>query len=279
MSDAPATSSVSTPAAQPAPARTPAQQSDALDARIAEKRSKAEGVLAPPRGVDGKFQPGEKPAPEKKADATVVDEKAPEKKPDADHERLKADHAKAVEERDALKARDLEWTAMAEKVSARLQTQGQRIAQLEAMLKEKGVEIDPRDIELVRYREREAAQKLAEERAAAEADAKKASDEDAKRSQARSALTAQATAALEKYPELRDPANQQDLVKFLRLSWRGMDVDEAAEMVAAKIKTRAPTTKPQVPKTLAGSGAGGAGPKLTDPRDIADKWKARLRTA
>lgn len=305
MSDAPATSSATPTAqpaatpAQPALARTPSQQSDALDARIEAKRAKAEGrepreVLAPPRGADGKFQPSKgaassndaKPsdqAPPSGAQAAKDDAapegKTDEKKADLEHEKLKAEHEKVTKERDHFKARDAQWTEMAEKVTARLNSQKAYIAQLEAALREKGGDVDPRDVRLMRYEEQEAARKLADERAAAEAEERRQAETEQKRAQDRTALTESAKAALGAHPELREPANQADLVKFLRLVWRGGDPAECAELVSAQIAKRtAAKTTTTVPKTLAGLGGGSGGPKLTDPRDIADKWKARLRT-
>lgn len=289
---------------QPPPARTPQQQSDALDARVAEKRARAEqpangarqhtpkADADKQRGPDGKFLKGaasvvddaqsgdQRPpaasqtakdgdaAPEGKLD----DKKAAE--PSAELVKLKADHERVTKEHATLKQRDEQWTALAEQVSARLKTQSAYIAKLEAALQEKGGSIDPRDLEIARYQEREHAQTLAQQRAEAQRKADADAQAEAQRAQERQSLENDAKAALTKHPELLEPTNQADLVKYLRLVYRGADPTEAADMVGAQVKQRAgQPAATNIPRTLAGKGTSSGGPKLKDPRDIADKWK------
>ena len=294
---APATSAPSTPApaAQPQAARTPEQASNNLDARVAAKRHAAEhgSPLAPPKGVtnvhagpergpDGKFLPkqatSEGAATEQKpADGTPS---ADEPKQDAapkEIETLKATHAKDLEARDAqiadFKKRDEQWNAIAEKALAKIETLGARVKQLEAALTAAGGAIDPRDVQLATFQERERARQLEEERRAAFAEEEQARQAEAQRKAHYDGLVASSKAALAKYPELAQ--SKQHFANACRLVLNGGDPEEVFALYAAKAKA-ASTPAPQPPRAFVGK-PGGATPKLTDLRDIADKWHARLR--
>ncbi len=264
--------------AQPAAARTPQEQSDALDARVMAKRHAAEHgedtVLAPPkgaRGPDGKFLPGAGAEPKPKAEAKPAE---PAKESD-DHVKLKAEHDAISKERDSLKARDGEWTEVAEKALARIDSQKAYISQLEAALAEKGGSIDPTMLENVRLQERIRAIELAEERAAAGKESEAEQAKEAKRAELRAELTSSTKAALSKFPSLLKSG--PDLKEYLQLVYRGGDPSTLAEVFAQRADKRAAdAVRPVAPRTLTGSGAGTGGPKLRDPRDIADKWKAQL---
>lgn len=292
---------------QPAPSRTPDQASAALDARVAEKRARAESVLAPPKGVDetaqrsatggpqrgpdGKFLPrgpqhpssisdetkpeaAAAPPPSDDVERDVSSEAPPKPEKDGETEKLKADHAKAQRDLDGYKQAVSEWEGISERALARIETQTARIAQLEAALQELGGSVDPRDVELATLREQALHRSYAEQRAQAEREAQAQAQRDAQRETARAQLAGDTKAAMAAHPEVF--SNQARVVEVAKLILQSrLDPQTAVETVVARA-TRTSKPAPQAPRTLSNRGAGGAAPRLTDPRDIADKWKARL---
>lgn len=290
-------------------ARSHQEQSDNLDARIQQKRLAAErGETAPTppakgspaaqgqaqRGPDGKFlpqDPHKAPDPARaQASTSAGDDKtvspdAHDAKPadveaapkaDPAHEKLKAEHATVVKERDTLADRNKQWDKIGEAAMARMDSQKAYIARLESALQEKGGSIDPMVLENTRLQERVRAIEMAEERAAAEHARQQQAAAEAQRTQEREQLTSETKAALSKFPALFKSG--PDLKEYLTLVWRGGDPTTLAEVYNQRVEKRSPqSTSPQIaPRTLAGRGSGSGGPKLTDPRDIADKWKRTL---
>ncbi len=279
---------------QPGHARNPNEQSNDLDARIQARKLAAErGDAAPEnlkgqRGPDGKFLPrnGQAPEPVNNAASDEAEEhgeereapkaKAAAPKADPAHEKLKTEHAAATKERDHFKGRDAEWTKIGERAMARLDSQTAYIEHLEAKLAEHGGSVDPQLIENATLKERIRAIELAEERAANEAERSAAQEQEARRAAARQHLTDTTKAALSKHPALLKSG--PDLKEYLTLVYRGGDPTTLAEVFNQRAlkHVNAAANPPMAPRTLAGRGAGSGGPRLTDPRDIADKWKRRI---
>lgn len=267
----------------PAPSRTPQQASDALDARIAERRVRAEAEDRT-RGPDGRFlSPGpQNPATEAQAaeraaqpqveDPAATEAPTPDVIPPEVAEHLEKATARVTE----LEARDAEWEGVGARALARIQSLSARIAQLEQALQERGGSVDPRDVEIARLRESDSLYRMEQERARAQSEQRAQQEQLAQRTQARAALTKSTRAALDKHPDLEQPENRRHLVRALQLIFNGGDPAEMISMVAAAVPSR-PAARLPPPRTFAASAqAGGGGPRLKDPRDIADKWKARL---
>lgn len=272
------------PSGTPQAQRTPQQASDLLDARIAIKRAQAESgdegrspqgqvkpSQLPVRGPDGKFLPTSRSTSTQSADVASPDESARDGVDLESH----PEHKRLREAHDSLQERDGEWTKIAERALARMDSQKAYIAQLEQALQERGGSVDPTKIENVRLQERIRAIELAEERAAAAAEQEQRASVEAERVAAREHLTSTTKAALAQYPQLL--RSGPELKEFLTAVYRGGDVETLAEFWAGRADKRYPSeNRPMAPRTLAGRGSGGGGPRLTDPRDIADKWKKSL---
>jgi hypothetical protein len=299
--------------AQPERARSLQQQSDDLDARVAAKVHAAHRGEAPRpatslgRAPDGKFLPAgvtniHAPAPVAKPAAPTTSEAAPQTSAkavspdvqtqvqgaasetetaaaaaDPEIEKIKGEHATYKAKVDALTKRDAQWTEIAERSLGRLQTLGKQLQQAHALLRQHGVSVDPRDMELARYREREHVSALAEERVTAERQAAAQARAEQERAARYSGLVTATKAAMAEHPQVT--AGSQPWLKAIYLIQRqNADPRTAFALVAQEqAKTAAPAPNANVPRTLSGSGApGGGGPRLKDPRDIAEKWKASL---
>ncbi len=294
---------------QPAKARSHQEMSDDLDQRIQAKKLAAERAdrglppkqveskqvprpVALGRAPDGKFLPSNtsKAASGAGVDVSPDDEAgvhdaALETNPAAAQAAPKAtekpvtehpEYVQLAERTKGLEDRDTEWTTVAERAMARLDSQEQYIKRLESALQQRGGQVDPTQLENMQLRERVRAIEMAEERAKHAAEQARLDGIEAQRAAYRKQFTDDTRAALTKYPHLLKDGPV--LKEYLQLVYRGGDPTALAEVYAQRAAKRAgpQVTSAMAPRTLAGRGAGSGGPKLTDPRDIADKWKRQL---
>lgn len=280
-----------------------AQHGANLDDRVMAKRAAAErGEMpavrkGPAQGPDGRFLPAgvtniHAPAPRPKtsepalnAAGTVAvspDSQTPstqtaqtsEPSPDVS-EAHKAELAQRDERITALTQRDAEWTQIAEKALARIETLKGQMQRYAEMLEQAGISLDPRDIELAQLREGHRVRTLADERAQAEAQAaaQRAQQEQAEKQ--RNALINSTREVMKRYPQVA--AGTAPWAEAIKLIYRGADPETAFALMAQKVAAAQPA---QAPATFTNSGAGGsAQPKSRDPRDIAEKWKRTLGAA
>lgn len=293
------------------PVRTHQQASDELDARVGAKIAAAEGRATPPRptpnkGPDGRFLPAgvsniHAPAPKPKASepdpkvsvgagAVSPDQTSPTAPqgqtsdtspkagaPDPEIEKIKGEHAHYKAEHERLTKRDADWSATAEKALARIEGLKDRLKTYEAMLAQAGVSIDPRDLEIARYREAERVQQLVAERMQAEQQARAQQQQEAQRQQQRDQLITSTRAAMAKFPQVA--AGTPEWAEACKLIYRGADPETAFGLMAQKVGARTPAPQTNVLPLLPRGQTGTGGPRLKDPRDIADKWKAQLGAA
>lgn len=272
-------------AVAPAPAAQPGTESrssdpkprtaaEKLSDRIAHRRAQAEKMRL--EVLNGG-------ASKKKADADEPDKPAAEAKPeletrkdpkDAAAQKASAELAAAQQKIEALEKETAEGEHLAERALARITRLETENKSLRAMLKQHGVSTDPRDAELMRYREAERVRQLGAERATAAATAQQQAQAAAQAQQAQAALEASCRDVLAKHPEL-DPRKGQEQVEFWRAVYRGADPVALAAIVVPGLRAKANAAP--APRTLPrGTGAGGE--KISyDPRDVADRFKARLR--
>lgn len=272
--------------AQPVTTQPTRTASQALEDRIAARRkaadaghlslvqSTAEKATQAQRGPDGKFLPTAQATtePKAKAEAPATIEKPPEKddataslKADLDrHKAELAEHHKLLNEYDEA----------SELAVARIQRLEGENKNLRKALQAHGVSDDPRDIELARYRERDSAGRLAAERGQAEREQQAQAERDRARAAENADFQAQCTSMIQQYPAL-DPQKSQEAVDFWRAVYRSNAAFALAPTVAAAIAAKTSTAQP--PRTLPRSSSSGGAPVSFDPRDVADKWKARQR--
>lgn len=273
--------------AQPVTTQPTRTASQALEDRIAARRkaadaghlnlvqSTAEKATQAQRGPDGKFLPTAQATtePKAKAETPATTEKPPEKddataalKADLDrHKTDLAEHRKLLNEYDEA----------SELAVARIQRlEGENKAMRKA-LQTHGVSDDPRDVELARYRERDSAGRLAAERAQAEHEQRARAEQQRQAQGESAAFEGECRNVLSQFPALNPQTGGQEAVDFWRAVYRSNAALALAPTVAAAIAAKTGTAQP--PRTLPRSSSGGGAPVSFDPRDVADKWKARQR--
>lgn len=270
--------------AQPVTAQPTRTASQALEDRIAARRkaadaghlslvqSTAEKATQAQRGPDGKFLPATGAQPEAKVlSPEVLDA---EKKPDATAA-LKADLDQHKAELAAAKKHLSDYDEVSEIAIARIQRlEGENKAMRKA-LQAHGVSDDPRDVELARYRERDSAGRLAAERAQAEHEQRARAEQQRQAQGESAAFEGECRSVLSQFPALNPQTGGQEAVDFWRAVYRSNAALALAPTVAAAIAARTGTAQP--PRTLPRSSSSGGAPVSFDPRDVADKWKARQR--
>lgn len=254
---------------------------DRLESRIEARREAAE------RGPDGKFLPKGVPAPVALADDTNEEPKEGEEveaaEPDAEKApkesaelaKAKAEHERVLNIARSLKERDNQWTDVAERALARIDTLEAHIARAEEMLSQHGLSLDPTSIENLRLQEQLHAIDLAKERTAAEQQRQQQLQMQRQKQQAQRNLEETTRNALKSAPNL--VRNGPELRQYLEAVWKGGDPVSLARYFEHQA-TQATQNRPQpAPRTLSGrtSGSGNA-QKVLSPDDIADKWKQML---
>lgn len=282
----------------PTKMRSPKEQSDALDARLATRRAEAEGrdeggrFLPKQDGakVDAKFADEKKAAPEaKKTDEKKTDADGEHAKLKTEHERVKAEHASATKALEQAKKDLASWDETAEKVYARMERDKATIAHLQAELAKAKVQVDPRVLENLTLQEQINARNLADERAAAQRAEQEKAQQTAAKAAELTGLRASLRATLDAHPELQPPFTEQtaeagvfwqsvqDAIKNGATLAQVRPLLATAALVAEKIKAKTPPTPP--PRTLRSAASGGGEPKPKDRGGYLDKWHQKLAAA